>query len=230
MDPLCEFLNTCGFHVLRLGLTAHNGIAEEKHLSATSTWLQEVRAAYTEMQTRFPEYARGVLGFSLGGSLAINLLRNDPEFNPKTLVLLAPAVCIQPYFSIARPLLFLQHFRCSLFSLIPKQYCAQRFTPVSMYAAALETFDSVCAIRDLPTQPAAIIFCSPKDGLVHYHALKNWIALNKLNNWKFVDLKIEGAALRHFNHLLINPLTMGEPAWQAMTEVMRQHLESVFAI
>ena len=228
MNPLCEFLNSCGFHVLRAGLTAHDGGVEEKHLSSFATWRQEVSAAYQEMQARFPEYDRGILGYSLGGTLTIDLLYGSSDINPRALILLAPAVCIQPYFNLARPLLFLRHFRCSLISLIPKPYYAQRFTPVSMYAAALQAFDSVRAISDLPGRTQALVLCSPNDGLVDFSALKNWIARNKLVNWKVAALETAAAGFRNFNHLIIDQNGMGDTSWRKMTKIMREYLDSFF--
>lgn len=228
MDPLAEFLNSCGCHVLRIGLTAHNGTPEEKHGASAEIWRREVSEGYAELRKRFPYLPSGILGYSLGAALAVEYLKQQQNDLPAAAILLAPAICIQPYFNFARPFLFLRHFNCSLLSLIPAPYCAQRHTSVKMYAAALEVFDAVAAIRDMPNNVPTLALCSKRDGLVHYPAIQDWITKNRLDKWRFDPIDTSTAALKYLNHLVIDESAMGETSWREMTGNVRAFLDNSY--
>ena len=97
-----------------------------------------------------------------------------------------------------------------------------------MYWAALDSFDAVSSVLDMPKQPAALVFCSPNDGLVDYSANKRWIATNQLNSWNLVDLDTSAAALKYMNHLIIDQNGMGKDSWDKMIARTSEFLDAAF--
>lgn len=164
-----------------------------------------------------------VVGYSLGGALAVLASIHPSAPKIDRMVLIAPAVRIRIPLSLLRigtiPLLN----EIPIPSIAPRhlrKWCA---IPLEWYGAMTKVIEQIDAyqesekFRNIPTT----ILLNPRDEVISISKTEDWLKLHSLNNaWAVKMISIAPSPSEHFQHNLVERSSVGEQAWSELVEVL----------
>ncbi|MGK5087367.1 alpha/beta fold hydrolase [Bdellovibrionota bacterium FG-2] len=217
MDPLCQVLLAQNFDVLRATLKGHQGPIEEMQAVTLETWMAELEIQVQDAQNRARSLGVPLffLGFSLGGLLGCLLQSQGARFDRQ--ILMAPGIAPRV---LTRAVKFLDIFGSTFLvpSLSPAGYGAHDATSLAAYHAAFQAVEKLQASdksrQNLPT----LLIIDPKDAIVDFNHLTEFITDNQLNQWRVFttsthDSKVQGT----YHHLIIDEASLGSQEWSRVT-------------
>jgi pimeloyl-ACP methyl ester carboxylesterase len=238
MVNLIRALNTSGISAMRLSLRGHGDNFEtvpgmelaDARMEAFKTvsqriWSEEFLQAYqkTRQLQRTLEVPLFLIADSFGALLALELSLNAPDVEFDRTVLFAPALSLHKRTSILRLLSPFPRF--VLPSLSPKFYIANRGTPLAAYAVVFDTLARFEASLGPKINLPTLVFIDPEDELVSFEGLRTMIKQHQLNRWRIHQVsKDKKSAATKIHHLIIDPASVGQPAWDRMVKAMQSHL------
>lgn len=153
-----------------------------------------------------------LVGYSLGGVLAMDMLANNPDLKAHQAILFSPAISVKntSYFVKAFGV-FGKGFVVPSFS--SDNYKAQNGTTVAAYKALFETIASFekgdLNLLNIPT----LVFVDKKDELVSFKGLKEITA--QLDKWKLVTVTNKNTPMKKsYHHLTITEESLGTEEWK----------------
>lgn len=175
-------------------------------------WEGYLQASALAQATALPCF---FVAFSLGALLGCELLVTNPAVSFERMVLFAPALALQPYTHF--PKLFKAWPQLTIRSLSPHVYRANPATPIAAYLALGQALDSLRRNRNerlnIPTQ----IFVARRDELVAAKGLAHFIKQAALTRWQLDIVHKAGSGIeQRYQHLIINPASVGAPEWARM--------------
>lgn len=209
----------------RAGLTVEQARLASYRAVTHAQWQADLRQGYAQAATlaAAQQLPRCLVAFSLGGLLGCELFATEPAVTFERMALFAPALALQPYAHLPR--LFKPWPRLLIRSLAPPGYRANPATPVAAYLAlgtALHNLRRNLPGRlNIPTR----IFVARRDALVSAKGLAHLIKATHLTRWQFDEVRKQGSGIeQRYQHLIINPQSVGAPEWQRMMTQMRATL------
>lgn len=206
----------------QVGLTAAQARLASYRAVTHAQWQQDLRQGYAQAASlaATQQMPCCLVAFSLGGLLGCELFATDPTVTFDRMVLFAPALALQPYAHLPRlfkpwPGLFIR-------SLAPTGYRANPATPVAAYlalGAALANLRRNLHTRlNVPTR----IFIARRDALVSAKGLAQLIKQAHLTHWQLDYVHKQGSGIeQRYQHLIINPQSVGAHEWQRMIAQMK---------
>ena len=240
MTAIAEVLVAQGVECLNVSLRGHGDgavpeldpdAADRNRLEAfkrvtRAIWLSEVRAAYDLARRRADD--RGVplilVGFSLGAAVGSDLASGPgSEVSFAGMILFAPAFSVHWYTQLLRCLAPFPSLTLKSFS--PKDYAANRGTPIAAYNALFESIAALRKRRARPLVADALIFIDPRDELVSYRGLRAICAAPGAERWQMVPIpKTLRNGQRDYHHLIIDEESLGSPLWNEVVRHVKQFL------
>jgi esterase/lipase len=226
MDALAQLLASKGVDAYRIGLSGHEGDLDIFKAASREKWRGEMisfsnEAAARAAQFNVPLY---LVGFSLGATLAEDAM-NGANVTFDKAVLFAPAMALKFTSKLIRAYRIFGKRAC-VPSAAPREYRANKCTPVCAYTAL---FDSIKAGRatglaksNIPT----LIFVDPKDELVSLHGLESMSRRFDLNQWRFVEVFHKNSKLKRVvHHLITDEDALGAEPWAQVVSEISKHLD-----
>ena len=230
MLPLAAELQRMGITVVNLALYGHGtnyqpiagltpAAARMKSYRAVTharwqadLWQGYQQASALALAAQIPCF---LVAFSLGGLLGCELFTTNPAVSLTRMVLFAPALALQPYTYF--PQLFKAWPQFTLRSFAPRAYRANPATPIAAYLALGQALDNLRHNRNerlnVPTQ----IFVARRDELVAAKGLAHLIKQRALSQWQLDIVHKAGSGIeQRYQHLIINPASVGEQEWRRM--------------
>jgi pimeloyl-ACP methyl ester carboxylesterase len=217
MDSLIEKLNVCGLSVCRVALAQHD---PSKKNDLLKLWEGNVAAAVNECKKREPDLPVFLLGYSIGGGVAVSYLEKHPKAFDR-LFLLAPAIRVRCSSKILQPLASIAaKSDLAIPSFAPKDIRARNATPLAEYDAMFRMVRSLKQLenaREIGAIPTRIVM-NPKDELVSFKKLRSWIDANNLSAWKLSIIRVSDNA--RYRHLIVLPESLGQDNWRKLVDAM----------
>lgn len=215
-DELASTVESEGEQTVRVLLKGHDPdqpLAKDLHFE---DWIHDIENA---MEAHPSSEWVGV-GFSLGGlSLTYLSLQRPGLF--KRLILLAPALAIQPWVYSAKLLFPWPNTRTT--SMTPKHIRAHASINMHYLQAifelqkrTVENFEEKAS--DLPP---TTVFMAWHDELVNYHGVKK--LCEKHEQVDFVQVKPKRRSLTDWGHLVVDSSTMPEEDWKKVVSAVLNH-------
>ncbi len=243
MTAIAEMLVAQGVECLNVSLRGHGDgavpeldpdAADRNRLEAfkratREIWLDEVRAAYEFARRRADD--RGVplilVGFSLGAAVGSDLASGpSSEVSFDGMILFAPAFSVHWYTQLLRCLAPFP--RLTLKSFSPRDYAANRGTPIAAYNALFESIAALRKRRARRLAADALIFIDPRDELVSYRRLRAMCAAPGAERWQMVTIpKTLRNGRRDYHHLIIDEESLGSPLWNEVVRHVKQFLANL---
>jgi len=239
MAPIINNLTQSGIDVLGLSLRGHGAnYAHRDEMDAAAArlesfknvsytlWLNEAYLAYRQVQKRAKQENIPVFltAFSIGGLIGLDLLISNPDVRFDKIVLLAPAISLNPTIYLER---VLSPFpRLVIPSLADDAYLANKNgTPVAAYNALFEALyyfeENAGSKLNIPT----LVFIDEQDEFIPLRGLKELVAEHKLDQWQFYIVhKKEEMETGTFHHHILDSSSTGEAVWQDMMTATTKHL------
>ena len=225
MDFIARDLASYGFDSYRATLPGHDGNMGAFKKTSRDENLRVAAAAYDEAAARARELGvpLHLVGFSLGGLVANDLMRVRPDVHFDKMVLFAPAIVPRLF---THPLELLRWLPSLVIpSWSPQDYRANPGTPIAAYSALFDSVKSVngtpCAHANVPT----VVFLDPKDELVSTGRMKAFIAKQGLTKWDLVGVANDKSELpKPYHHLITDPEAVGRDEWRTIESRMLTHL------
>ncbi len=194
-------------------------------------WLQEAQQAHCAAADRARALGVPLLlaGYSLGGLVVATLVGSlaDPE-PADGLILFAPALSVKPPTYALRLLAAFPKLVIPSFS--PKEYAANRGTPIAAYNALFDLIREARVQREQggrASRTPALLFIDPKDELVSFRGLQRICSGPAAPPWRLVPI---GRPLQRsrpdYHHLIIDPNIVGSAIWRQVSEEVRHFLIS----
>ncbi|MGK5086166.1 alpha/beta fold hydrolase [Bdellovibrionota bacterium FG-2] len=226
MDPLCKILHTEDFDVLRVALKGHQGSLVEMQSVTLEEWTIELehQARDAQIRARHLGVPFFFLGFSLGGLLGCLLKIRGIDFDRQ--ILMAPGIAPRP---LARAIRLLEAFGGEFLipSFSPEGYGVHDATSLAAYRATLRAVEILAAseksVLNLPT----LLIIDPKDTLVNFRHLTEFIQNNKLIQWKTLKTSTLHSQIRGtYHHLIIDEASLGTEEWVRVASEIRSFLNA----
>ncbi|HYH16380.1 MAG TPA: hypothetical protein VD794_14220, partial [Flavisolibacter sp.] len=193
----------------------------------TALWQNEMFSGYTIAKQAAINYGLPLyfLGYSLGallGQTMIALIQEKASFDKQ--ILLAPAVAIRKRSHWLR-ILFFFNKQTLLPSFTPKDYRANKALPLHIYQILFNEEKKLWAAKEHHLNIPTLILIDPKDELISYSRLLQWINQFKLSHYRVIVLKEDLKNRKsQYHHLIISEETMGSVNWDIATNAIKQFL------
>lgn len=238
MRPLADALRQWGITVVLCTLRGHGenyaalvGCTPEVARLATfrqvsyTGWRAEVMAAYAAVETLAQATATPhfLVAFSLGALLGCELATTTPMVHFDRMVLLAPALALQPHSYL--PAVLARWPALTLRSFAPRAYRCNPATSIAAYSALRTALVSLHRHADAKLNMPTLVLIDPRDELVSLRKMRRWVQRLHLAQWRFslVNKTAPRPDLR-FHHLLLDAACVGSVMWQTMLAQIQDHL------
>jgi esterase/lipase len=223
MLAITQWLNEQGSDVYLVKLSGHH--EDSIHIKdITSTlWEEEMMHAYTiakeaAIKSGVPLF---FVGYSLGallGQAMLLSLKEDKIFDKQ--ILIAPATAIRNR-SYALKLFAFIHKKIMLPSFTPSPYRANNFLPFTVFEVLFRNEKKLIEAQYQALNIPTLIFIDPKDELISYKKLVEYLRRFELTNHEIVlldsNLKVRQSL---YHHLIVSEETMGKENWKMATKRM----------
>jgi len=180
LGALADLLLRNGHDVVEVALAGH---ADDRRPVTLEQWVCDVIAAAQFAIRQSPGTSISVVGFSLGGTITLEVLDERDDLAPRRLILLAPAVSLRTYGYFLRPILWLRYFGVALPSLTPEAFRYAASTPLAHYQQLFRALDATtnlqhhARLQRIPTW----IAIHESDEAVSVTRLKRWLSAQDLD-------------------------------------------------
>jgi esterase/lipase len=218
MEPLGEYLRSLGFNTYRVVLTGHSTPHDTSF--PASSWVDDIRNAYTSLELANRALPIHIAAFSLGGLVTTRALDIFPELKPKSILFIAPALSLRALVQSAYLLHVLPPLTLGVPNIAPPYYRRFPHTPLFWYRNTIELYAqtrSLASHERLQSIPTLII-ANPRDELVSLSGLTEWIKDNRLAPaWRLEVVRPARREPFMPEHLLVDRGSFGESEWQRFT-------------
>ncbi len=213
MMDIIQELNLRGQDVLLLKLFGHNDDLNRMHEVTYDEWHDQVVSSlkFIKKINHIKGGAITLVAYSLGATLAMDVLSNDSSLKVNQAILFSPALKVR---STSHLVKFFRIFGKSFIvpSLSPETYKAQRGTSVAAYNAL---FDSITHFgQGTPHQidfPTAVLI-DEDDELVSFKGITQ--IASSLKNWNIIPLTNKKSKMDMlYHHLTITQESLGQEEW-----------------
>lgn len=224
MAPLSNVLAERGILVLQGALQGHRVSTDEYLTASRAGWLQE---AQTLFQAGKSEQSVGpfvCLGFSLGALLILDAQAQGLIACDK-MILFAPAVVTKvPAWLIQMAKNILPQMM-TLPTAVPLEYRRHdRFIAKPNFLAA-ESMQALGQADPTKLNVPTVVFISPKDEVVSFPGVLDWIGQRNLTNWRLETVLVNpDPSRRVIHHLIIDEPSVGTAEWKRILYVMDRFL------
>jgi pimeloyl-ACP methyl ester carboxylesterase len=225
MHEITRLLGDLGYHTYRISLRGH-----EKHEEApfpATAWIDDLHTACSLMHSRFPNSPLHILGYSLGGLITTRAIDTHSSCNPKSMILIAPALSLRNLVQSGYLLAPFPQLTIAVPNIAPSLYRRFQHTPLFWYQnlfslySKTRTLASQAKLASLPT----LVFANPRDELVSLTGLRDWIHNNSLEpNWHISPIHPKPRNPFIPEHVMIDPYSLGELEWQHLSASIRDFL------
>ena len=216
MDSLVRRLNKSGFHCLRVSLYESRSSDHLSSEAIAERWIQEVEMAHSRLTKSYKRLPLFNLSYSLGALVTIRFLQMKKSALFRRMVLLAPALVLAKRASLIHFVTPLSAFGLALPSLAPDAVRARSATPLREYAAMLRMVSEVESLAGaekigrIRTQ----LFLNPKDELVSYQGVRDWVQRNTSEAWTLDSIRVGSKGA--YQHLVVSKDALGKAAWKEL--------------
>ncbi len=201
-----------GFSCFLMHLPGHFGEIDYKKLTYKD-YLGAHSEAYKYLKQRFKADIYFV-GYSFGGLIGVHQFE---EFPFKKMILIAPALKMHGYTSLIKPILPFINKLSSVSLRNPEFEAKYRYHDLGVPSQVYTSFFNIYSQnkfkdKTLAKKSEAMVLIHPRDELVSYRKLKQWVL--KKTNWTFKSLDNRKAPFRRYNHMCFDPTTLGEDSYQ----------------
>jgi esterase/lipase len=236
MNSLIRFFNSQGLDVLRGALSGHRGSLDEGKNLLLKDWERETKDLYNlalkkALQLNVPLYLNC---YSMGCLVLVNLIESLDKDTSKNRI--RKILFISPALKVRDPFLFFYQIVDTLLPsdwILPsfnlKEYRSQDGTSVASYQAFFKLLKkhqelSLFLKKKLATIPSLILM-NPKDELLSFSDLKNFIKDNGLKSWKMISIdNSKSKNSKKISHLLLDEKSVGHHEWKRMKKEMANFL------
>ena len=162
-----------------------------------------------------------VVGYSLGGLLALLALQENPSITPTRMVLIAPALTLNiPRFILTLGRIpIVKHIRIP--SMTPNEDRRWCSIPAEWYGELDKGLDKIDYSTIAKREFATSVIVSSEDEVVSASALKDLIAAEGLaKTWKYTELSPNSLNADSYQHHIINRKTLGVSGWKNLEELL----------
>ena len=226
MDSLSSYLASLGYNTLRLSLEGHDAATDASF--PAEAWVEDVHSGLRAARSAYPKLPVFVLGYSMGGLLAVRAIEERPDEAPAKVVLVAPAIGLRTAVQAAKLLAAILPDGLRTPNLAPAKLRRFDSTPVFWYSNFSEIYDltrepaQAARLRGTP----ALVILNPGDELISEESVEEWIAANQLSKLWHVELVHPQATDPDSReHVIIDQESLGEAEWLRMQELIRGFLQ-----
>ena len=221
MDEIAEHVASLGLDTYRLSLAGHADAPAPA--ITTAMWENDLAEAFALAKQRQPGKPIYILGYSIGGLLAVHFVSRHPEIQPHAMILLAPALSLKLIAqSIALTSLFPES-ELALPSLSPPHYRRLPGTPLRWYNNLRTMLNEISPLSQ-PGKLALIptlVLGNPRDELVSLTGIQSWIEDNSLSDkWCVAKLYPSHRNPALPEHLVIDRASLGAEQWIKLTSLI----------
>lgn len=229
MLPLRTKLLGLGYPSYQVVLSGHSRIAENDEPFDASRWRDDVVTGYREVRRRYPQLPVYIVGYSLGGLLAVDVVQRYSDITPRGLVLIAPAVSLHTVIEGTSLLQLFPALAMRVPNIAPEGYRRFSKTPLFWYQNTMSLYWDLAEGEVGDSQLAqipALVFLNPSDELVSCDGVKSWIAERGLQGRWSVEVAHPIPEISHSpKHLMIDEDSLGRDEWQRMVGTIEQFLQ-----
>lgn len=211
---LAHDLEDMGLSVLNVKLSGHYAGSDWNKVSR-SQWLSEIKANYDLVKTEADQNHAPLylVAYSLGAVLTIDLMEQDSSVRFQKAILFSPALEIHGYTYLLKILNWAPSLKIP--SLSPKDYRFHNGTSIAAYKALFQSVSAVHRGNVERVKMQTTVIIDPKDELVSFVKLKNFIQDNNLSGWTILPISNQGSTLaRSYHHLTVDSAAVGETQWK----------------
>jgi esterase/lipase len=219
LDPIAQLLAANGFETVRLVLPGHGNSSDVD--SPEEEWLQSVKDSLTTAKKSAQKKTLLVVGYSLGGLLAVLAILSPEVPTPDRMVLVAPAITTRVPHSLLSVGSFFPFSKLPLPSLAPawtRRWCS---IPASWYGAlgnlraALDRRSDFSRLKRVPTQ----VLLSPNDEVISFAATREWInSAGLADTWSLIEVDLESIEALEFAHNLVDLPRLDRSSYRLIVE------------
>ena len=217
---IAQLLESMSLPMVMVSLTGHQNDFEKLNSISKEAWTEDVLEGYDLIKSRFEQIY--LIGFSLGGSIGLDIISSSRLFDK--MILLAPAIApripvrLLEYISPILPSL-------PLYSLAPENYIANKYLPLKAYEVLLDIFKSVHKKQFAHANVPTLLIADPKDETMSLSDIRKLMVRFKLSNWKVLLLNSDNVVSKvRFHHLIIDREAMGLENWDEFKRMITAHL------
>ncbi len=217
---IANLLETISLPMVMVSLTGHQNDFEKLNAITKESWSEDVMEGYQLIKKSFDKIY--LIGFSLGGSIGLDIISKRTRFDK--MILLAPAIApripvkLLQYISPILPSL-------PLYSLAPENYIANKYLPLKAYEVLLDIFKSVHKKQFAHANVPTLLIADPKDETMSLSDIRKLMVRFKLSNWKILLLNSDDVVSKvRFHHLIIDREAMGLENWDEFKRMITAHL------
>ena len=224
MDPLIRVLKQAGFHCLRVSLYQSQPAAHLSVQDIAERWIHDIEAAYRRIRNAYAALPVFNLSYSLGAVVSVRFLQLNTSASFHRMVLFAPALALTRGATLLRVVRPLSCFDLGLPSFAPDVIKARPTTPLKEYAAMLGMVDEVQSLAGAARigQIRTRVFVNPKDELVSYRGVLQWIGRNTSDAWRLESIGADSTAV--YEHLIVSKTALGGGKWAELVQKLRAFL------
>ena len=226
IDPIAYKLQQEGFASIRCNLRGHYEPKKSKYLASADGWLEDLNLTCQEAKAKNGDGPIFAIGFSLGGTVILNHLLDNPGFQFERLVLLAPAIKLTPTCQAGPVARLIGHLPFSIPSIAPPTHRAFTFTPLRAYKGLFDLISRLHRPEALERfrELEVLLLIDRKDELVSARQTAKWIEHSKLDSWTIKYLNPAYGISRHRHHLIVDEQCLDSNSWKVLTESVKGHL------
>ena len=221
MNPIIKVLNDEGYDCLRITLVGHEG---QRKKTSSDLWISQVEQAVILAKEKYPNAEINFLGFSTGAAVEIATIPQLQSTKISRIIFFAPALSMNWYTVLIRPITYLYYVGIPAFTLAPKDYRVYQWPSFGLYRAMLNSIDAALDVNpELIQKTSGLVFLSPDDEFINEQGTIDWIAENKFP-WKTERVIPHAAFSGSWKHLILDERTIGSEGWEKVKESIHNFL------
>lgn len=214
MDIVYE-LNSRGQDVLLLKLIGHNNDLDEMRRVNYKKWNEQVATSFQTLMTinKTKGGSINLVAYSLGATLALDVLAHDPTLLIDQAILFSPAIKVKTTSHLVKIFRILGG-GFVVPSLSAEAYKAQRGTTVAAYNALFHAIDSFSNGMTQQLNFPTTVLIDKDDEMVSYEGICE--IANSLSNWNIISINNKNSTMeKSFHHLTITQESVGKSDWNS---------------
>lgn len=218
MDEIAESLASSGLNCLRVSLSDHSSTTPSHNISSDD-WLKDLDAAYTEAASEFPGRDTVIIGYSLGGLIALEYNHQNPG-RIRSIALIAPPLAIHTPVQLVRLLLPLRFLNLSLPSAAPESYRLKTSTSLNAYHGLFTLYDKLKDNKFKCPQKLQV-WLAEDDEIISEKNTREWIKSNCINPGVY-NLK----GISDYRHSIIDSNSLGQQQFEFFSKKLLIFIKS----
>lgn len=220
LSDIADLLETISLPMAMVSLTGHQDDFEKLASIEKKMWADDVLEGYDLIKSQFDKIY--LIGFSLGGSIGLDIISTTRRFDK--MILLAPAIApripvrLLEYISPILPSL-------PIYSMAPENYIANKYLPLKAYEVLLDIFNSVHKKQFAHANVPTLLIVDPKDETMSLTDVRKLMERYQLSQWRILLLDSDDVVSKvKFHHLIVDREAMGLKNWDEFKQQITEHL------